>query len=207
MVNLILIRHGYSVSNKSGRYTGQSDVPLDDTGRAQAMETAEYIAANFRPDKIYCSDLCRAYDTIKPIADATGLDIITTDKLREVDVGGWQGLTREEVARKFPETYKSYIETSRLEGFDGGENYVKFGERVVNIIKEIAAKNEGKTVIVGTHGGVIRSLRATWLGFPPGEFRSIPHVHNASVTLVQFENGTGTVTEADHHDHLTEKTI
>ena len=78
---LIMIRHGYSKSNKAFRFTGHLNIGLDERGKAQAEKLGEYFK-NHKIDKLYSSDLIRAYDTAKPISKATGLPIIADKRLR-----------------------------------------------------------------------------------------------------------------------------
>ena len=81
MTRLILIRHGESEYNLIRRYTGQSDIDLTDKGRLQASITGEYILANYKIDEIWSSDLRRAIDTARPIAEPLGLPIKTDKRL------------------------------------------------------------------------------------------------------------------------------
>ena len=75
MTTIILVRHAESDANGSGFFAGQLDIPLSDRGREQARRTANYMAKTYQVDKIYSSDLSRAYDTAKPIAEMFGLEI------------------------------------------------------------------------------------------------------------------------------------
>ena len=75
MTELLFVRHGYSEGNKEHRFSGQKDFPLDAAGRQQAQELAEYLRNAFCIDAIYASDLCRAVDTVKPLANALSLPI------------------------------------------------------------------------------------------------------------------------------------
>ena len=90
MIKFIIVRHGFSCGNKEKRFSGQLDVSLDEIGYSQAKSIAEYVLSNFSVDRIYSSDLSRAYDTVKPVADALGQDVVKCRELREVDVGLWR---------------------------------------------------------------------------------------------------------------------
>ena len=72
-------------------------------------------------------------------------------------------------------------------------------------MEKIAAENEGKTVIVGTHGGIVRALRVAWMGLPLSKMQEVPHVPNSSVTVVDYENGRAEFSLVGYNDHLTEK--
>ena len=90
MVKIIFVRHGYSQYNKTKQYTGQLDVPLEPEGYEQARDSSRFILENYDVDAIYSSDLSRAVETVKPIAEAIGLEITTTRDLREINLGKWQ---------------------------------------------------------------------------------------------------------------------
>ena len=97
MTRLILIRHGFSMANAEDRFAGYSDFPLSDIGHEQARLAAEYLFANEKIDKIYASDLLRAYHTAPPTAEKFGLPVIKEPRLREIYAGRWEGMKFEEI--------------------------------------------------------------------------------------------------------------
>ncbi len=204
MTELIFVRHGYSEGNKDHRFSGQRDFPLDGAGRRQALEVAEHLRRAFSVDAIYASDLCRACDTVRPLAEALSLPIRTMAALREVDVGLWEGVLREDVERQYPETYGLYMGKPGLVRFDGGESFAEVRARAFDAVREIVAEHEGGTVVVATHGGVIRALRTLWQEIPLERMEEIPHVPNASVTVVRYEGEVATLIVAGSCDHLSE---
>lgn len=205
MTTLLFIRHGYSEGNRSHCFSGQRDFPLDEAGRRQAAELAAYLCRAFSVDAVYASDLCRAIDTVRPLADALSLPVHPVKALREVDVGHWEGVLREEVARLYPDTYTTYLTTPGLVRFDGGESFAELRDRAEAAVREIAARHEGATVAIATHGGVIRALRTLWEDIPLARMGEIPHVPNASVTVVEYEDGAAHLLLAGSCDHLSEK--
>ncbi len=206
MTQLIFIRHGYSKGNKENRFSGQMDIPLDTLGYRQAEQLRDYLLKNVTINSIYASDLGRACDTVKPIAKALKKAIHTRKTLREVDVGNWQGMLIEDVKEKYPQSFAHYKEKPGLSCFDGGENYSDVLGRVLPTVQKIAKENEGKTAIIGTHGDVIRVLHAAWTGVPLERIEEIPIVPNASVTVVNYENGYFHIVQSGYCDYLTDKT-
>ena len=205
MTELLFIRHGYSEGNKEHRFSGQMDFPLDAAGRLQAKELAAYLCRAYRIDAIYASDLCRAVETVMPLSEALSMPIHTMQALREIDVGLWEGMLREDAARLYPEGHALYLETPGLVRFDGGESFAEMRERALGAVRRIVAENEGKTVAIATHGGVIRALRTLWENIPLEQMGRIPHVPNASVTVVRYEGSTATLIAAGLCDYLTER--
>ncbi|MBQ2754970.1 MAG: histidine phosphatase family protein [Clostridia bacterium] len=206
MVTFVIVRHGYSKGNKEKRFSGQMDVPLDEIGLSQAEAVAQYITENFKIDKIYSSDLSRAVDTVKPIAQKLGIPVNKVKELREADVGEWQGLLIETIKEQYAESFEFYRQNPGLARFDGGESYKELMDRSLVAFDKIAKENDGKTILVGTHGGVIRTLRAGWNNIPLENLKEIPHVPNASVTVVQYDKGKVNWLKIGCSDHLTEKT-
>ena len=105
-------------------------------------------------------------------------------------MGDWQGKLITDVEKEFPESFALYKENPGLSHFDGGESYAQLQQRVVAAMNELAVENDEKTVLVGTHGGVIRTLRAAWTDTPLDKIKEIPHVPNASLTVAVYENGS-----------------
>lgn len=203
MTTLIIIRHGYSKNNKEKRFSGQFDVPLDDVGIMQADITGKYIAKNFKVDKIYSSDLSRAVNTAKPLADILSLPIITNPALREINVGSWQNMLVSDVEKMYPEDFKFYKEHPELTHFGDGESYGDLIKRSSEIMSEIAKENDGKTVVVATHGAFIRALLCAWKNIP---IEHINHpdtfVSNASVTIVNYTEGRAEFIKTGSTNHL-----
>jgi broad specificity phosphatase PhoE len=97
----VLWRHGQTVWNAERRFQGQSDIPLDETGQAQAERAARLLAA-LRPDLIVSSDLARAAATAAALARLTGLEVTLDKDLRERHGGCWEGLTDTEIRTRYP---------------------------------------------------------------------------------------------------------
>jgi len=205
MVRFIIVRHGYSKGNKEKKFTGQLDVPLADAGLIQAESVRNYISEKYKVDSIVSSDLKRAYDTVKPLADALGLEIVKSRALREVDVGLWEGVEIEKVKNNYPREFEAYKNTPGLFDFPNGESYEKTQKRAVEFLKEASKESQGKNVLISTHGGVIRVLRAFWTDTPLSEIQKIEHVPNASITTVVYENEVFVPEITGFTGHLAEK--
>ena len=189
MVKILLVRHGFSVTNKAGCFTGRLDVPLDDIGRRQAVLLAEYVRSNYKLDAIYSSDLSRVVDTVKPLSSSTAININLVPLLRETNIGRWQGKTVSEIASFEPELVDEMRKNPYYFRFPEGECESEVYQRAITALDKIVSENEGKTVVIATHGGIIRSLLRKFLKVSPDKTDSIPLVNNASVTVIEYENG------------------
>ena len=207
MVKFVIIRHGYSIANKERMFAGQMDVKLDELGYLQAEDTAKYVLDNYKIDAIYSSDLCRAVDTAKPLSDALGLPIITYKELREISAGCWEGMYIKDVKSEYPEEFSKWANDVGNARCGDGETTVELIERGRKILKKIARENEGKTVAVATHGGLIRAIRCLLLGISLDDMKDVPHVANASITEVLYDNETDTaeLTLIGYNEHIKSK--
>ena len=189
MVRILLIRHGFSISNKSGCLTGRLDVPLDEKGERQAELLAEYLIKNYSIDAIYSSDLIRVIDTVRPLALKLCKEINALEGLRETHIGRWQGKRISELAESEPELVEQMKEDPYNFKFPDGECENDVFLRVSRTLDSITRENDGHTVVVATHGGVIRSLLRQWMKVSPDRTDLIPLVNNASVSVIEYEKG------------------
>jgi probable phosphoglycerate mutase len=145
VTTILLARHGETDWNRDGRWQGWADPPLNETGREQARALAEQLGS-VPFDAVYSSDLGRAFETALIVAAPHGVDVTVDPGLREIDVGSWSGLTRAEIEERF--------------GLDrpDGETREQHGRRVLAAVERIARANEGRRVLVVTHGGTMRAL-------------------------------------------------
>jgi len=195
---ICFIRHGETEWNAEHRIQGQTDVALNQTGVRQAMAMA-FNAAHHNFDAIYSSDLMRAHDTAKMLAERRGLDIIKLPLLCERHFGIMQGLTAAEGKEKNPEAHAHYIARDLEYNFETGESMRAFAARVEEAVKEMMRHHPNQTIAAVTHAGVLDILYRTCTGRPlntPRDF-SIP---NCALNWFCF-NSQGWHLDAwdDHH--------
>jgi phosphoserine phosphatase len=184
---VLLARHGQSDWNAARRWQGHADRPLTEKGRAQATALAERLA-HIELDGVYSSTLRRATDTARVVAEAQGLELVQLPELREVDVGSWSGLTREEAEERFPEGFARWREG--FPGWEDGEDYDEMAQRVIGAVVELALAHEDGRVLVVSHGGPIRAIHAAALGLDVHEYRRLRPVEpNARLSAVCYVKG------------------
>jgi probable phosphoglycerate mutase len=154
---VLLARHGETDWNRDGRFQGHADPPLNELGRAQAAELAERLAAD-GITALYASDLRRARETASIVADRLDLEVSLHPGLREIDVGEFQGLTRDEIDIRWPAAQARFEELGY--GWLDGETLDDLSARVVGAVLEIAARHPGEHVLAVGHGGTIRAALA-----------------------------------------------
>ncbi len=164
---ILAIRHGETAWNVDTRIQGHLDIPLNDTGREQARRLARALLERGPIDAIHSSDLSRALQTARTVAEATGAPLAVSAGLRERCFGDLQGRTFAEISAAMP----SVAERWRRREPDwvppgGGESLIMFRERVTAAVWALAARHPGQTLALFTHGGVLDVLyrAATGLG-------------------------------------------
>jgi broad specificity phosphatase PhoE len=183
VTRLIVWRHGNTDWNAEGRVQGQSDVPLNDLGRQQAVDAAELLVA-MRPTVIVSSDLRRAADTAAALGALTGLGVRVDPRLRERYFGPWQGLLMSEVAERNPAEFARWTQGADVIG-DDIETLDDMGKRMVDAFTEAAALDPAGTVVVATHGASARQGVLQLLGWPHEQsrtFRALQNCHWVELT-------------------------
>lgn len=181
-MRLILIRHGETHWNASQRYQGQTDIPLNHTGREQAARLAEYLHKNEPLEAVYCSDLVRAAETADLLARAYDLKPTPDRRLREFCFGIWEGLTFNDIWENYREDFEKWF--TKFEEFcvPGGESFSELSERSLEALEEIGLNHSG-TVAVVTHGGVIKAVLCRLQHSPDPWQDSVPP---GSLTIVEL---------------------
>ena len=151
---ICFIRHGETDWNVAKRIQGQNDIPLNETGHAQALAMA-FHAAHYEFAAIYSSDLSRAYDTAQMVAARRGMEVKAIAKLRERRYGIFQGITAEEGSQRFPEAYAHYQARDPEYDFETGESLNGFALRVHDAIDVLTRQHSGQTIAVISHAGVL----------------------------------------------------
>jgi broad specificity phosphatase PhoE len=175
VTRLVLCRHG-EAEDAAGRFCGSFDPALSATGRRQA----EALAAVLGESALYSSPARRALET----ARAMGREPIVDPDLRELDFGEAEGLSYEEVAERWPDLYTAWLRAPTEVRFPVGEPFADFRARVLAALARIE-----RDAVVVTHGGVIRTALAHWLGMPDDAIFRIDVSHGA-VNVVDWQVGT-----------------
>ncbi len=163
---LIVLRHGITADNARGVWQGHLNTPLSPQGRDQALAVAATIAA-YRPSLIVSSDLDRAADTARVIADACQLELRLDDRLREVNAGQWQGLSAAAVRERFPQLSEALERGEDLQRGVDGERLSDVAARAGQVGREVGESlAAGQLAVLVTHGVAARALVADLTGIP-----------------------------------------
>jgi 2,3-bisphosphoglycerate-dependent phosphoglycerate mutase len=182
---LTLVRHGQTIWHAENRYAGVSDVPLDDTGRAQAVALAEW-ARRQGFDALACSPVSRAVATAAPVAAALGIEPEIVPDLRETDFGIAEGRTLAELRVSHPDAAAAFVADPVAHPFPGAEPPGAAAERAVGALRDVAERHRGGSVLVVAHNTLLRLALCAWLGIPLARYRAVlPRLNNAAATRLR----------------------
>lgn len=193
---IVCLRHGQTLWNVEHRFQGHSDIPLDETGLAQAARAASLLAS-LRPTLIVSSDLQRAHDTGLALGRLVGLDVAVDKDFRERGGGEWEGLTREEIAERWPREYVAWEAP-------GGEPVTEVAARVAAAMRRWAAKlDDDGLLVIASHGAALRLGICELLGLPQELWSAIGGLGNCCWSVLQegrrgwrlLEHNAGTLPE------------
>lgn len=192
MSRLVLVRHGRTAWNAEGRWQGQTDVPLDATGRAQAAAMAAEVAQRYEASALYCSDLARARETAGFVGAETGLTPVTEPLLREIFTGEWEGKLATDIEAIWPEDYHRWIAGEDFVRPGGAETRAQVAVRTAEGLQRVAAATpETATTVVVGHGASLRAGAALLVGLPAGFVASLGSLHNCHwVELTDAASGS-----------------
>ncbi len=180
---LYMIRHGESEWNACHRIQGQLDSRLSALGRRQARALYRRLRSETF-DAVYASDLSRAADTAL-IAMGRESSPILTAALREVSFGDWEGLTIDDVKRRYPEELQAFRRDPVNCRPATGESFDDLSSRVVGLLDYWHENHHRQVVAAFTHGGPVRAALIHLLGMPSDNWRTL-RIANTGLTRVDF---------------------
>jgi alpha-ribazole phosphatase len=181
---LWLIRHPEPAASMRGICYGSLDVPLSERGVEQAQSIA--MALEREPlDAIYSSPLLRCVETASRVASTHGLAAQTVDALRELDFGELEGCAYEEIANRYSDVYRRWMEHPTDLQFPGGESFRQMSDRVTAVTRRLLVEHRGESLAFVTHGGVIRAILADVLGIMPENIFRIAQ-HYGAINRIRY---------------------
>ena len=201
MTHFILVRHGQTEWNRVERFRGRADVPLNETGLAQADATARKIAERWHPEAVYSSPLSRALKTAQPIAQPFDLRVQTHPGLADIDYGEWQGLTPDEVKERWPDLHHTWYHAPQNARIPDGETLQDLRNRGMAMVNELAAKHARQTVVLVGHTVINRIILLGILGLGNDRFWKLKQ-DTCAVNVFDAEDGDFTLVSLNDTSHL-----
>ncbi len=188
---LYLARHGELVTSHEWRYVGHMDVVLNDKGRAQIARLARRLSME-KIDALLSSDLMRTVESAWIIGKAIGLEPAAEPAFREIHLGRWEGLTREEITSRFSQEFDLRSADIANYRIQGGESFADVRDRVIPRLTACLDQHQGKNVLLVAHGGVNRSILCHALGL---DLTMMPRIDQAygCLNIIDFFDGVPVV--------------
>lgn len=197
---ILLVRHGETDWNATGRLQGQSDTPLNALGHEQARRAAQRLASE-AVQALYSSDLSRAFQTAAIIGQTLGLTVVTSPRLRERQYGAWEGLTAAEIQANYPEEFAAWRARSVDFAPPQGETRSQLLTRALAELHTIVRRHMGETAVVVTHGGLCYVLISHFLDSINGDRREFTFA-NASIHTLEVTADRWAVITVNETAHL-----
>jgi broad specificity phosphatase PhoE len=193
-MRLTLVRHGPTEWNASRRFQGRTDMPLSAQGRAATRAIAKALRSE--PfDRIYSSDLARAAESARILAEPRGADVILDERLREFDFGSWEGLTWDEIVAIDPRLTGLGSTAVQLYSPENGELFPQVCARAASFLDELAGQKLRAAAVV-THAGVLHAIFSVRGLAPPERFTP------GGITRITLEDSGASILSLDDRRHL-----
>jgi len=199
-LRLFVVRHGETAWSRERRFAGSRDVALEPEGLRQCEAVARALASEVVA-AVYASPLERARASAEVIAKPHRLPVEIDPAFGEMAFGEWEGLTREEVAARFPAAYEEWRHAPHLVRIAGGETLSQVAERARGAVQALAASHTGETIVLVTHAIVTRLIVLDALGLGPERLWTVDATP-AGITEIEYEPGWATVHRMNTLAHL-----
>ncbi|MFQ5442452.1 MAG: histidine phosphatase family protein [Thermodesulfobacteriota bacterium] len=185
---IYLIRHGQVVNHHEFRYNGHFDVGITELGVLQMKNLASLLSEK-EITALFSSDLQRAYRGADIIGEGLGLKSERLAALRELYLGRWEGLTRDEAVQRFPEDKGFSFRRLATESVEGGETLADLRERVMPVVNKMIERHRGECVCCVAHGGVNRVILSDAMGLGLENFFRIEQDYGCLNIIDYFADG------------------
>lgn len=202
MNKLYLIRHGESEWNILSKVQGQNNVNLTKKGIEQAAKAAERLSKE-KIDEIYSSDLDRAYDTAKIIADKLKLDVKKLQELREIKFGVWEGLTSSEIKENYKNEHMIWMTEPHKLQLPEAERLIDVQERMLKGVNKLMKENKDKNILIVSHGSAIKALILGILDIDLSSYNKIS-IGNVGLTIIEYRDYSPVIGVLNDTSHLKE---
>ena len=204
MTKIILVRHGHVEGISPERFRGRADLALTPEGLRQAEATARRIEASWTPAAVYASPLSRCRATAEAIGRPFGLTPTPVPGLMDIDYGEWQGLSPDEVGRKWPEMLDTWYRAPHWAAIPGGESLQDVLTRTVAALRDVIGWHPRDTVVLVGHDSVNRVILLHALDLPLSRYRRLGQ-DPCAINEIEFSKDEFTVRSVNGIDHLKEQ--
>lgn len=201
---IFIVRHTETIGNIEKRLTGRQDYEITDKGKS-LIERLTKKLRNIKFDKVYASTSGRAEKTVEQLAELNGLDIEQKEELCEMYFGIYDGWKWEDVNKVQPEIKQTQNAINEITGIPEQETMEEVAERMYNCILEIARQNEGKTILIGSHGVAIEAFLRKITNVPFAYERKRYCQYNVAINELDFEDNKFNIIQLANISYLQEE--
>lgn len=200
---IFIVRHTETIGNVEKRLTGRQDYEVTDKGKILVQQLTQKLK-NIKFDKAYASTSGRTVKTIEQLAKINGLEIERKEELCEMYFGIYDGWKWEDVNKVQPEIKRTQNAINEISGIPEQETMEEVAERMYNCILEIAKQNEGKTILIGSHGVAIESFLRKIANVPFRYERERFCQYNVAINELDFEDNKFSILQLADISYLQE---
>ncbi|MBW1981912.1 MAG: histidine phosphatase family protein [Deltaproteobacteria bacterium] len=186
MTKLYLVRHGQTAWNKEEIFRGRADIPLDDTGKKEVHLAGEALKDEAL-HAVYSSPLSRSMETAENIAKFHDLSVTPLEAIIDISYGQWEGVSNQEVQKKYPDLYKMWLEEPHKVRFPGGESLDEVRSRTMKAIEELLARHAEENIVLVAHRVPNKVICCALIGIDNSNFWRIQQ-DTACTNLFIFKN-------------------
>ncbi|MGI6211363.1 MAG: histidine phosphatase family protein [Anaerovoracaceae bacterium] len=198
---IYMVRHGATEWNEIKRFQGMTDIPLNERGRRQASYARDALK-DAGITVCFSSPLLRAHETAEIICRPLGVPVQDVEGFHEHHLGEWEGLTAEEIDRRFPGSIAVWRGHPKDVRIAGGETFQQVRERGTRAFWDVVRKNRGETILIVSHMVCLCSILTGLAGIDLNDIWKRP-IGNAAWCRVRIdENDQAEILEWDHEDHI-----
>ena len=201
MILIILVRHGQTEWNRVERFRGRADVPLNETGLAQAEATGRRVASAWQPTAVYSSPLSRSTKTAEAITGHFDLPVQVHPGLADIDYGQWQGLSPEIARQRWPEEIDAWYHRPHQARIPGGETLDELRQRAMATLNELTTRHPGQTIVLVGHTVINRIILLGVLGLGNERFWHLRQ-DTCAINVIEAEGGDYTLASMNDTCHL-----
>ncbi len=185
MLEIYLVRHGLTLWNAEKRFQGSKDVSLSEEGIKQAMKVRDRLK-ELKFDAIYSSDLKRAFRTAEIIAEPHVMDVIPVKEIREINMGDWEGLTWDEIARDYVDIHRAWTERPTMAAIPNSEGVIKANQRAFKAFNELTTKHkDDQRILIVSHGLINATILCRIEEINLDDWFNM-HQNNTAVNIIEY---------------------
>lgn len=186
MKTVVFLRHGETDWNAQGRYQGQTDILLNDSGRAQARKAARRWG-HTEFDAAMVSPLARADETGRIMLGDRDLELVTVEDIKETHGGDWEGLVFSDIAEQWPDEHAAFRLPALDAGPVGGETPRQSGTRTAQAV--VRSLTDADVLLVVSHGNTLRAAAHVLTGQDDEDYATVPRLGNCRAHVLQSNTG------------------